>query len=578
MASKILPWVFMIGTGLEALVNFGCKGPTPVTPDSPPYFVSGEPTAEVTTTKIGNSHTVKGTAEDPDGDDIDYETLKDGVKVNDNNEDTFTIDKKGMTKIQIVAYNALSDTLTKYFSAENQAPIATSPSISMPEEGTRTLTDLDSDPDGDSLTRSITATSNVNANFNNNGELEITGIDDYFGPASVSYSSSDGEETSNGTVSINFTNTQDNPNANAGADLSKTIDKEIGLDGSQSNHPDNPLSTITDYEWTQISGPDVNIQNNNLANANFTAETEGEYEFQLKVKDSEGYEQTDSVKISIDSYKVIVNATNVLTDAGISGLEVMLAGKTVVTDANGRAELEYPTNVSTSGNLKIQDENIEGSIGYFFNYNDTESTNITGDLEFNIEMIPNVEWDNTFYDNVIDFLKQMRGGNITTTPGELLEDYPILIDINESEMPAAHYLTGITDAIEHINNKLGAKLGVNIYEITTNNDARYIFDYSDNNSKFDLEYIQKDGVWYIGTATVYIKNNITSGEPVKETTIHETGIPGVGLREHSLDKKDIGFAPTWWNETSGYSQNEKKALEIYLKLHSGTDLNKTEKD
>lgn len=103
----------------------GCKGPTPVTPDSPPYFVSGEPTAEVNTTKIGNSHTVKGTAEDPDGDDIDYETLKDGVKVNDTNKYTFTIDKKGMTKIQIVAYNAFSDTLTKYFSAENQAPIAT---------------------------------------------------------------------------------------------------------------------------------------------------------------------------------------------------------------------------------------------------------------------------------------------------------------------------------------------------------------------------------------------------------------------------------------------------------------------
>lgn len=275
MASKILPGVFMIGTGLEALVNFGCKGITPVTPDSPPYFVSGTPIEEVTNTNIGNSYTVKGTAEDPGGDNIDYETLKDGVKVNDNNEYTFTIDKKGMTKIQIVAYNALSDTLTKYFSAENQAPIATSPSISMPEEGTRTLTDLDSDPDGDSLTRSIAATSNVNANFNNNGELEITGIDDYFGPASASYSYSDGEETSNGTVSINFTNKQDDPIANAGADLSKTIDEEIGLDGSQSNHPDNPLSTITDYEWTQISGPDVNIQNNNLANANFTAETDG---------------------------------------------------------------------------------------------------------------------------------------------------------------------------------------------------------------------------------------------------------------------------------------------------------------
>lgn len=553
----------------------GCKGPSPVTPDNPPYFVSETPIEEVTNTNIGNSHTVKGTAEDPDGDDIDYETLKDGVKVNDTNEYTFTIDKKGMTKIQIVAYNALSDTLTKYFSAENQAPIATSPSISMPEEGTKTLTDLDSDPDGDSLTRSITATSNVNANFNNNGELEITGLDDYFGPASVNYSSSDGEETSNGTVSINFTNTQDDPNANAGADLSKTIDEEIGLDGSQSNHPDNPLSTITNYEWTQISGPDVNIQNNNLANANFTAETEGEYEFQLKVKDSEGYEQTDSVKISIDSYKIIVNATNVLTDAGISGLEVMLAGKTVVTDANGRAEVEYPTNSGQSGNLKIQDENIVGSIGDFFNYSDTESTSITDDTEINIEMIPNVEWDDSYYDNVIDFLKEMYF-HITLIPGEFPEDYPITVNIKEDEMPAAHYLQPIKDAIQHINNTMGWE----ILRETTDNDARYIFDYSWINSGFNYgPQINKNGIWYLcDTARVYIMNDINSSEPVKETAIHELFTHGLGWTKHSEDKKDISYAPTLSNETSGISLNEKNAKNIYLKLLGNSDLLKHKLD
>lgn len=547
----------------------GCKGPTPVTPDSPPYFVSGTPIEEVTNTNIGNSHTAKGTAEDSDGDDIDYETLKDGVKVNDNNEYTFTIDKKGMTKIQIVAYNALSDTLTKYFSAENQAPIATSPSISMPEEGTRTLTNLDSDPDGDSLTRSITATSNVNANFNNNGELEITGLDDYFGPASVNYSSSDGEETSNGTVSINFTNTQDDPIANAGADLSKTIDEEIGLDGSQSNHPDNPLSTITNYEWTQISGPDVNIQNNNLANANFTAETEGEYEFQLKVTDDKGYEQTDSVKISIDSYKLIVNATNVLTDAGISGLEVMLAGKTVVTDANGRAELEYPTNVSTSGNLKIQDENIEGSIGDFFNYNDTESTNITGDLEFNIEMIPNVEWDDSFYASVIEFLKEMRGTNTTLTPGEHPQDYPILVNANTSLMPAPHYQTAVENAIEHINDTMGWE----VFKLTTGDDAKYTLDYSRTNSFFLPELIQINGITYIGDATVYIWNYAQENElaALKEIIIHELFTHGLGWVYHSKDSQDISSDLTSQVDTT-ISQNEKNSKEIYLKLSGGTNL------
>lgn len=550
----------------------GCKGPTPVTPDSPPYFVSGTPIEEVTNTNIGNSHTAKGTAEDSDGDDIDYETLKDGVKVNDSNEYIFTIDKKGMTKIQIVAYNALSDTLTKYFSAENQAPIATSPNISVPEEGTRTLTDLDSDPDGDSLTRSITATSNVNANFNNNGELEITGLDDYFGPASVNYSSSDGEETSNGTVSINFTNTQDDPIANAGADLSKTIDEEIGLDGSQSNHPDNPLSTITNYEWTQISGPDVNIQNNNLANANFTAETEGEYEFQLKVKDSEGYEQTDSVKISIDSYKVIVNATNVLTDAGISGLEVMLAGKTVVTDANGRAELEYPTNVSASGNLRIQDENIPNDIGDFFNYSDTESTSIIGDKEINVEMIPNVEWDDSFYVSVIDFLKTRNPtgeGTITITPGEHPQDYPILVNANTSLMPAPHYQIAVENAIQHINDTLGWE----VFKLTTGDDARYIFDYSRTNSFFLPESIKINGITYIENAKIYIRNNSPENEldELTETITHEKFCHGLGWIYHSNDSRDISSNST--NQRDGtISKNEKNSKEIYLKLSGGTNL------
>lgn len=440
----------------------------------------------------------------------------------------------------------------------------------MPEEGTRTLTD--SDPDGDSLTRSITATSNVNANFNNNGELEITGIDDYFGPASVNYSSSDGEETSNGTVSINFTNTQDNPIANAGADLSKTIDEEIGLDGSQSNHPDNPLSTITDYEWTQISGPDVNIQNNNLANANFTAETEGEYEFQLKVKDSEGYEQTDSVKISIDSYKIIVNATNVLTDAGISGLEVMLAGKTAFTNSEGRAELEYPTNSGQSGNLRIQDENIPNDIGDFFNYSDTESTSITGDAEINIEMIPNVEWDNTFYDNVIDFLKTRNptgDGVITYLPGEYPQDYPILVNANTSLMPAPHYQTAVENAIEHINDTMDWE----IFKLTNDDNAKYTLDYSRTNSLFLPELIQINGITYIGDATVYIWNYAQENElaALKEIIIHELFTHGLGWVYHSKDSQDISSDLTSQVDTT-ISQNEKNSKEIYLKLSGGTNL------
>ena len=62
---------------IVVLIN-GCdlfNKSTPVTPDSPPYFVSEIPIEEVTTTKIGDSHTVKGTAKDPDGDSFDYKKI-----------------------------------------------------------------------------------------------------------------------------------------------------------------------------------------------------------------------------------------------------------------------------------------------------------------------------------------------------------------------------------------------------------------------------------------------------------------------------------------------------------------------
>lgn len=204
--------MFRIFTISIIILLSGCKKATK--PDEAPIFVSATPTIETTTTKMGETHTVRGIAEDPDGDSFQYKTLKDGVKVNDTNEYTFTIDKKGITKIDVVAYNALSDTLTRNFSAENQAPVAQNKSISMLEEGTKTYNEneLGSDPDGDTLEYRIISENNVDAKFENE-KLKITGIENYFGNASVSYEVSDGDKKANGTITLNITNVDDPPTA-----------------------------------------------------------------------------------------------------------------------------------------------------------------------------------------------------------------------------------------------------------------------------------------------------------------------------------------------------------------------------
>lgn len=565
----------LIVLNIAVLVFFANNCSLFTKPDNPPEFKTFNPTAETTTTKIGNTHTVTAEAKDPDGDSFQYKTFKDGSQVNDTNEYTFTIDKKGITKIQMVVYNALSDTLTRYFSAENQPPGAKDTSITMDEESSKTISvdGLGTDTDGDALTYSITSKINVDANIENRN-LIITGLNNYFGTASISFNVTDGDLTANGTINIEFTNTSDNPVAEAGEDKTGTIDEDIQLDGSASRHPDDPICSIIDFTWKTLNGDPI-IEDSENTIATLRATTSGTYEIELTITDDNGVTAKDTVNVTIDPYKLTVNTTNVLTDAPLVGLDVMFSGKTSISDIEGQAVLEFPTNVTTSGNLEIKDEDVVDDIGDFFNYSDTESTSITGDLELNIEMIPNVEFQSNYYTDLIDFMIEMNytGVSKTITPGEYPDNYPILINIKENEMPAGNFYAAIVEAIQHINNSFGFE----IFRLTTNNDGRYIFDYSRINSSFSFgDLTQINGIGYIGDATVYIKNNLTIDDEIKEVTIHEIGVHGLGWSGHSDDPKDIGSVPVSYNETSGYFQNEISAMEIHLRLLGNTDLNNYE--
>lgn len=494
-----------------------------------------------------------------------------GERVDNDSEYEHTFDKKGVTTIEGVAKTKEDSAKVEWmYTIDNQSPVANDKAVTTDEETTKKIaeSELGTDPDGDELEYNVTSTSaGVSAEFKN-GQLEITGMQDYFGNANVNYNVSDGEGTDNGKVNITVNNTPDNPNANAGQDKTGTINEEITLDGSNSSHPDNPINTIISYEWRALNDEaNITINNSDQANATITANTRGQYQIELTITDNLGTTDKDTVNVNINSYKIIINTTNVLNDANIEGLEVILANKTAYTDNQGTATLEYQTNISASENLQIRDENIIGDIGDFFNY--SENIDITGNKELNIEMIPNVEFESDYYTDIFDFITQMnKNSSIGNQPGDYPEDYPVLLNTNESEMPAEHYKQAVEEAIELINNTLGWE----VYKATTGDDARYIFDYSKSgSSKFEPDYIQKNGVWYIGTATVYITNGapISAFERLKGDVTHELFTHGLGWSYHSEDSQDISNTPVW---DSDISTNEKNAKKIELKLQGGTNL------
>ncbi len=453
---------------------------------------------------------------------------------------------------------------------ENTPPFAKSENISMLEEGTKSYneSELGSDEDGDELSYKVMSTSNVNAKFENN-KLEITGRKNYFGNASVDYQVSDGKDTDIGSIDIVFENVADDPIANAGSDKNGSINQEISLNSS-SSHPDSPLSSIVAYQWRLITG-NAQLNDSNLQNAKFVANSKGEYEVELKVTDDKGATDSDTVKVNIQSYSLIINATNVLNDAGVGGLEVVLNGQSAITDANGRAEIEFAS-PNVSGDMLIKDEDVQGVIGDYFNFSD--DVNVGSGIEVNVEMVPNLEFNSVPYTSMFDMITQLRGkSEIGRQPGDWPNDYPVLLDFKRDEMLADHYNQAVDEAIQYINDTLGWE----VFKETTGDDARYVFDYSRINSSFESNLEQINNIWYINDAIVYIANDLweSNFEILKGIIVHELFTHGLGWKYHSQDSQDISSVPVW---DSNITTNERNAKEVNLKLDAGTDLNKYQID
>ena len=105
----------------------------------------------------------------------------------------------------------------------------------------------------------------------------------------------------------------------------------ISLNGASSFDPD---GTITNYAWTQISGPSSSV----ITAGNTTTPTVsqlivGQYVYQLTVTDNNGATNTDQVTITVNAGTGKVNIPPV-ADAGLSDT-ISLPVNTYTLDANG---------------------------------------------------------------------------------------------------------------------------------------------------------------------------------------------------------------------------------------------------
>ncbi|MCH7982255.1 MAG: hypothetical protein IID59_12215 [Proteobacteria bacterium] len=106
------------------------------------------------------------------------------------------------------------------------------------------------------------------------------------------------------------------------------------LDGSASRDPDGSIST---FEWRQVSGLTVTINNSDQALADFVAPevtpANEDLVFEITISDNSGATASDTVTISV------VNV-NVLPAANAGADQIVFEGSTVVLDAAGSTDLD----------------------------------------------------------------------------------------------------------------------------------------------------------------------------------------------------------------------------------------------
>jgi hypothetical protein len=130
----------------------------------------------------------------------------------------------------------------------------------------------------------------------------------------------DGDNDDTATVDMGIdecTPLNDPPKANAGPDRTVNEGATVILDGSSSSDSDDGIAS---YQWTQTTGPSVNLSDTASSKPNFTAPSGGiTLIFELSVTDNGGLSSTDTVTITVTASTTPDNVWFVDIDVTITG-------------------------------------------------------------------------------------------------------------------------------------------------------------------------------------------------------------------------------------------------------------------
>lgn len=253
------------------------------------------------------------TSSDMDGDELTFRwtvankptgstvTLSSSTSV----QPTFTVTAAGTYEFQLIVNDGSADSVpdTVKISTTNSVPTANAGPDQTVQLNSQVTLDgsKSSDPDGDPLTYQwtlFTKPQTSTASLTNPTTVSPSFTADKPGAYHARLVVSDGKVTS--TEDIVIVSTENSaPVANAGPDLTGTVNQLIQLDGSGSSDVDG--NTLT-YQWSFVSVPDnstVVLSDGTIQKPTFTPDKAGMYVVQLIVNDGKVNSAPDSAKVTI---------------------------------------------------------------------------------------------------------------------------------------------------------------------------------------------------------------------------------------------------------------------------------------
>lgn len=186
----------------------------------------------------------------------------------------------------------------------NQPPVANAGSnktITLPTNTVQLDGSASTDPDGTITSYNWTKVSGAAVTITNSNTAKptISGLQQGQYTFELTVTDNRGASTkAQVKVTVNIAPNQP-PAANAGSNQTITLPvNSVKLDGSKSTDAD---GTITSYSWIKISGAVVTITNSNTATPTVSGLTEGQYTFELTVKDNSGATTKAQVKVTVNA-------------------------------------------------------------------------------------------------------------------------------------------------------------------------------------------------------------------------------------------------------------------------------------